>query len=400
MNLTSQPLNRWFTVFAGALGCAAGSGVISSYVFGMFIKSISSEYGWDRSVTTASILCFYVFCGIGCLFLGHIMTRWGVRRATTLFVALFAASVASIGLLPKSVFLFCLAFSAMGFFGAAASAMPYAVAIAAWFDKRRGLALALAVSGTGVSAIFMPSYAAWLMENHGWRGGYIGVGIFCAVVALIGLIFFFRMPTETSAPRPTPGMSDWKGLLTPAYIRISLPVFLISIAMMGVITNLPPIFSDRGMSIGEVAGLLGVLGGASWVSRLVVGMLLDKVHVRWVSALIFLLVAAGLAVILSGVSGLPVVLAVIAIGLGIGSEADIIAYAVSRYFARAKLATALGSTWVYWAWGGGVGVIVGSLSFDLTGSYAAALIFYLALAVASAAVIFTLGAYTEESEGH
>ena len=399
MNLTTQPLNRWFTVFAGALGCAAGSGVISSYVFGMFIKSISGEYGWDRSVTTASILCFYVFCGIGCLSLGHVMTRWGVRRATTLFVVLFSASVAAIGLLPKSVFLFCLAFSAMGFFGAAASAMPYAVAIAAWFDKRRGLALALAVSGTGVSAIFMPSYAAWLMENYGWRGGYVGVGIFCAVVALIGLIFFFRMPAERSA-EPVRGMGDWKGLLTPAYVRIGLPVFLISIAMMGVITNLPPIFTDRGMSIGEVAGLLGVLGGASWVSRLGVGILLDKVHVRWISALIFLLVGVGLVTILSGVSGLPVVLAVVAIGLGIGSEADIIAYAVSRYFPREKLATALGSTWVFWAWGGGVGVIVGSLSFDLTGSYGAALIFYIALAVASAAVIFTLGEYTEESVGH
>ena len=399
MTFLNRPLNRWFTVLAGALGCAAGSGVISSYVFGMFIKAISDEYGWDRSVTTLSILCFYLACGVGCLWLGHIMAKWGVRRSAILFVSLFSLSVASVGLLPKSVFLFCLAFASMGFFGAAASALPYAVAIAAWFDKKRGLALALAVGGTGLSAIFMPSYASWLMANYGWRGGYVGVGIFCAVVALTGLIFFFRMPAEQAA-QPSRGIGDWRQLVTREYIRIALPILLISIALMGCITNLPPIFTDRGMALADAAKLLGVLGGASLLSRLLVGILLDRIHVRWVSMTMFLLVALGVALILSGATGPVLVFAMIAIGFGIGSEADIIAYAVSRYFARAQLPAALGGTWVFWAWGGGIGVIVGSLSFDLTGSYSTALIFYIALALISAGVIATLGAYTEhQSEG-
>jgi predicted MFS family arabinose efflux permease len=399
MNPFTRPLNRWYTVLAGALGCAAGSGVVSSYVFGMFIKAISAEYHWDRSVVTAAILCFYIFCGIGCLSLGQVMSRWGVRPAAIVYVTFFAIATAAVGLLPRSVFLFCLTFGAMGFFGAAASAVPYGVAIAGWFGRQRGLALAIAVSGTGASAVFMPAYADWLMRHYGWRGGYAGVGAFCAVVALIGLIFFFRMPAR-AADSAAGSTGRWRNLFTPAYLRITVPVFMISIAMMGCITNLPPIFTDRGMSLGETAALLSILGGASWVSRLGVGLLLDRLHARWVAAAIFLLVALGQAIVLSGVGGIAPMIAMVVIGLGIGSEADLIAYAVSRYFDRAHLPKALGATWVFWAWGGGIGVMLGSLSFDVTGSYAAAICFYAMLSLASAAVIATLGRYTEQSLGH
>lgn len=392
-----NPLNRWWTVFAGGLGCAAGSGVVSSYVFGLYIKPISAEFHWGRSVTTLSILCFYFACGVGCVSLGHIMARWGVRRAAMLFVGFFSLSLISVGLLPKSLPVFCVAFLAMGFFGSAASALPYAVAIAAWFDKRRGMALALAVSGTGVSAAFMPYYANWLMSGYGWRGGYIGVGIFCGIVALIGLILFFRMPVGYEAVH-SPGLKNWRRTLTVKSFRmIAVPIFLISVAMMGIITNLAPILTDRGMKIRDAAALLGLLGAASWVSRLAVGMLLDYIHVRYVSSAIFALVAMGIGFILFGDDGTSAELAAIAIGLGIGSESDLIAFAVSRYFDREDLSGALGSAWLFWTWGGGIGVLIGSVSFDLTGSYSTALIIYLLLSCLSAVLILRLGTYLKQT---
>lgn len=397
MSVFSQPLNRWWTVFAGGLGCAAGCGVVSNYVFGMFIKAISAEYGWSRSVVTASILSFFIFTGFGSLALGQVMSRWGVRAATIVFVCLFSLSIAAVGLLPRSVLLFCVTFASMGFFGAAASALPYGVAIAAWFHEKRGLALALANSGTGVSGVFMPAFAGWLMAHYGWRGGYAGVGAFCGVVALVGLVFFFRMPVRSSE-LPADATGNWRNVLTPTFLKISLPVFLVSIAMMGVITNLPPILTDRGMSISQAAAILGTLGGASWVSRLAIGVLLDRIHARWVSAGIFLLIAGGQAIVLSGAGGNAIIVAAVLIGFGMGAEADLVAYAVSRYFDRANLPKAMSAAWVAWGWGGGIGVVAGSLSFDVTGSYSAAIGLYLILSLVSAGVIATLGRYTEGHE--
>jgi len=190
----NKPRNRWWTVLAGALGCAGGSSVVASWVFGVFVKEISRDFGWHRTVTTAGIFFFYLAFGLGCLSLGDVMSRWGVRSSSLVFVLIFVLSMAVIGFLPDSPVLFCVVYSVVGFFGAAGTALPYSVAIAGSFDRNRGVALALVVSGTGVSAMFISRYANWLLTHFGWRGGYVGIAIFCAVVALPGLVFFFSMP--------------------------------------------------------------------------------------------------------------------------------------------------------------------------------------------------------------
>ena len=69
-------INRWWTVFAGALGCAGGSAIVASYAFGVFTKAISAEFGWYRSEVTIGITLFYIAAGFGSLALGSIISRW------------------------------------------------------------------------------------------------------------------------------------------------------------------------------------------------------------------------------------------------------------------------------------------------------------------------------------
>lgn len=391
MGLFNKPLNRWWTVLAGALGCAGGSGVVGSWVFGVFVKQISRDFGWERTVTTAGIFFFYLFYGFGCLTLGDVMARWGVRKCALSFVLIFVTSMGLIGCLPNSPALFCFVYSLTGFFGAAATALPYSVAIAGWFNKGRGLALALVVGGTGVSAMFISTYANWLLTHFGWRGGYIGVALFCAVVALPGLVFFFRMPP--SAQRRG-AMTPWPAILASRQLWLmAVPLFLVSVAVYGVTTNLAPLFTDRGMTMGVAAGLLGLLGGASGLSRLVTGAFLDRVHVRLVSVVVFLLVGLGIALVAWSPNAATTAVGVVAIGTGLGAEAGIMGFAVSRYFNADALARATGVVFAGCAWGGGVGNAIGSLSFDRTGSYGAALAAYFGLALLSAAVISRLGPY-------
>ncbi len=387
-----KPVNRWWTVLAGALGCAGGSGVVASWVFGVFVKEISRDFGWQRTVTTAGIFFFYLAFGLGCLSLGDVMSRWGVRSSSLIFVMIFVISIAGIGFLPDSPLLFCIVYSFMGFFGAAATALPYSIAIAGWFDRNRGLALALVVGGTGVSAMFISRYANWLLTNFGWRGGYIGIAVFCAAVALPGLTFFFSMPPGAPGPRVA---ARWRPILAnPNLWLMTIPLFFISVAVYGITTNLAPLFTDRGMSMGSAATLLGVLGGTSGISRIVTGAVMDRIHVRFVSAVVFLLAGCGIALVAYGhIGGLATSAGVVAIGVGLGAEAGIMGFAVSYYFGADSLPRAGGVVFAACAWGGGVGNALGSISYDLTGSYGGALVAYISLAVLSAVVILQLGPY-------
>ena len=343
---------------------------------------------------TVAITCFYIFAGLGSLCLGVIISRWSIRRPSIIFVTIAAAALGSIALLPRSVLLLSIVFSITGFFGSAANSMPYAVAIARWFDRNRGLALATAVSGTGISSIFMSRYANWLLEHYGWRGGYVGVALFVASFGLTALLLLFRDPPPDT--RRVELSLTLRQLYTGdrVFWLIAAPIFLISVALLGLVTNVAPILTDRSMTLREVATLMGLLGISTWATRLGLGLLLDRIHVRIISGTIFLLVALGALLLTIDSHGwlLPAIAAVL-IGCGMGAEADILTYTVSRYFGPRTLGKAVGAVWILWAWGGALGVTIGSAAYDLFGSYVVALVFFSVVAVAAAVIIFQLGAY-------
>lgn len=388
-----RPINRWWTVLAGALGCAAGGGIIASYAFGLFIKAVAEDFGWGRTETTASISCFYIASGIGCLLYGSMISRWPLRLSTIVFVALFALCMASVALLPPSVLAFCAVFSLMGIFAAATTPMPYVVAISGWFDKNRGRALALAIAATGLSAMFLPSFAGWLLERYGWRGGYMGLALFCGGVSLFGLAFLFRTPP---APRqsadPGPGLMDLvRG--NPDFWKIAGPILMISVAVFGAITHLGAILTDDGMTLAQAARMIALVGIASWVVRVALMFLLDHVHVRFLATTLFLMAGVGTLLLAFDIGGNTTIVALLALGLASGAEADLVSYTASRYFPAAGLGRALGAIWICWAWGSALGVFIGSLSFDMTGSYRYALLLFAALAILSAAIFSRLGPY-------
>jgi MFS family permease len=113
----------------------------------------------------------------------------------------------------------------------------------------------------------------------------------------------------------------------------------------------------------------------------------------------FLIIATGCTLIISGVSGPWLAFAAILIGLGMGAETDLLTYTVSRYFPPRALSRALGAVWIFFAWGSAAGVFAGSLSYDYTGSYATALWLYFGCALCSAAVTLFLGAYRYQGHG-
>jgi hypothetical protein len=148
------------------------------------------------------------------------------------------------------------------------------------------------------------------------------------------------------------------------------------------------------MNMVSAATLLGILGGTSGISRVVTGVVMDRIHVRFVSAVVFLVVGCGIAMVAYGHNGgLATTAGVVSIGVGLGAEAGIMGFAVSYYFGVDSLPRAGGVVFAACAWGGGVGNALGSISYDLTGSYGVALVAYISLAVLGAAVILKLGPY-------
>ncbi len=393
----SQPLNRWWTVVGGALGVAVGIGVLGNS-FGIFTNAIGKEFGWDRSTTTLGLTIQHVCAGISYVPMSFLMVRWGVRGPTAITIALCAASIFCVGLVPNSPAIYYLLFTVMGICSGASNAIPYSIAIVRSFDHHRGLALGLMVTGTGIGATLMPLYTNFMMANYGWRGGFMGLGVLVAAVTLPALAFMVRVP-PTPQNRERIGGTGGVPALLEIIVRlrfwlIAAPIFFLSMAVIGTLSNIVPLMTDKGISTTSAVGMLSTAGFASLFSRALVGLLLDRFRASTVAAGSMSLAILALFIFLAApVSTSVAYLIAVLIGFSLGSEADIITYMVSRYFSPASYTKAVSAVFILFATGNGLGVSVYSYSHDLLGSYEPGVELLIALLVLGIVLVLQLGAY-------
>src|SRR5262249_32052471 len=160
--------------------------------------------------------------------------------------------------------------------------MPYSVAIVKWFDDYRGLALGLMVTGTGVGAATVPLYTNYLLSNYGWRTGFMVLGVTLFVGTMFALAFMVRTPARparSETAEPAVAAPSYLEIFTrlPRFWLVGGPIFLLSVAVAGILVNIVPIMTDAGYSTENAVGMLSAAGIASICSRAAVGLCLDRV---------------------------------------------------------------------------------------------------------------------------
>jgi predicted MFS family arabinose efflux permease len=276
-------------------------------------------------------------------------------------------------------------FVVLGIVGNGTAQMAYTRAVSSWFEKRRGAALALMLSGSAVGAVVLPPIAQALIDAAGWRTAYALLGGMVLVVGLPGVLAFVReRPSTAAAPATTnDGATVREGLTSRAFWILMVVLFCSSIAQNGAITHLSPLLTDRGVSAAGAAAAASAMGGAALAGRILTGWLLDRFFAARVS--FALLSAAALGTwLLSWANTLPLGVASAAlIGFGMGGEGDVTPYLLSRYFGLRSFSTLYGLTWTAYAIAGAIGPVLMGQAFDVSGSYEALL---LRLAIATLAV--------------
>jgi MFS family permease len=133
----------------------------------------------------------------------------------------------------------------------------------------------------------------------------------------------------------------------------------------------------------------------SLAGRLITGHLLDRFFGPLISFALLAGAAAGILVLSSVAAHLGAIIAAALIGLGLGGEADITPYLLTRYFGLRAFSTLYGFTWTAYAIAGAVGPVMMGRVFDTTGSYATLLIVLAAQTLLAAVLALFLPAYPD-----
>ncbi|HEX4185376.1 MAG TPA: MFS transporter, partial [Stellaceae bacterium] len=305
-----------------------------------------------------------------------------------------------LALSPKSLLVFTLLFALAEGTSAIQTPIGYAKAIAAWFDRRRGLALGIAMGGVGLGGFVMPQLAEALIERFTWRGAYLGLALLTAVVALPAVALWIREPGPgegerggpMTATERIPGLSVRDVLATSRFWMLTAVFFLVGISVNGAAAHVVPLLTDAGIPRAEAAATMGVFGLATLCGRLLSGYLVDRFFAAYVATVLFLAPIAGFAFLASAHGALPTI-GVTLLGLGLGTEIDLIAFLVSRYFGQRSFGQLYGYCFMAFGFGLSGGRFLGGYAYDLAHSYNSALIGASIALVISVVLVNCLGPY-------
>lgn len=386
----------WRVVAAAFPGVMTGFGALFVFTFSVFLKPLTGEFGWSREAVSAGFGMAAMTVAIVSPFLGRLLDRHPPHFVIVPCVALFGLAFASLGLLtPHLGHLYAICVL-MGIAGNGTTQMGYSRAVSSWFTRRRGLALAVVMAGSGTGAMLLPPLAQALITGSGWRTAYFVLG---ALVLLCGIpltaLFVRQRPVPEGDAAGSGGAGVREGLQSRAFWLIAATLFLGSLSVNGAITHLSPLLTDRGVSVTEAAVAASTLGLASFCGRLLTGLLLDRYFGPRVGVLLATVMAAGIGLLSIAESAGTGVAAAALIGFGLGGEADITPYLLTRYFGFRSFSTLYGLTWTAYAMAGGIGPVLLGRAFDLTGSYSALLTLLAGVTLVSAGLFALLPRYPE-----
>ncbi|WP_414439760.1 MFS transporter [Burkholderia sp. 22PA0106] len=383
--------NRWWVVFGSVLGLTVGNVTILQFSASVLMKPIMAELGWHRGMVSAAIMLGSLFAAAGTPLAGRLMDRHGIKRVTLAAITLFALAIASMSLAPPSPPVFLVMFSLVGLFSAGQAPLPYAKAIAGAFDRRRGLAMGIAMTGVGLGAALVPRLTQAYLDRFGWRGAYGLVGVTVFVIAFFAVALFIggadaasRGTSDPARKAALPGIEAGEALRSPLFWMLAAAFLCIPVVANGTIAHLVPLLTDRGIPAGRAVTVFSGIGIALIVGRLLCGFLLDRFFGPHVAIAFVVLPAAGVLTLLASSDPVLTTLGAVLVGLGMGAEVDLIAYLQSRYFGLRAFGQIYGYLFAVFTVGTGLGPFLMGAAYDATGSYRHALIAFVVLLVLAA----------------
>jgi MFS family permease len=267
----------WFRLAVSlALATIGGIGIWAGIVVLPFIQV---EFGVDRSGASFPYTMSMIGFALGGVLMGRLADRFGIM------VPMFIGSI-MLGLgfitsaLSPTYWMYVVAQAFLIGLGCATIFGPLVADVSLWFQKRRGIAVAVAASGNYIAGTIWPPILTWGIQTYGWRSAYIALGIL-TVSLMLPLSLFLRR-RATLDERPSPSIAARHGGRAPDGTPVLQAMLVLAGLACCVAMSMPQVHiiaycGDLGYGPARGAEMLSLMLGFGVLSRLAFGFLADRI---------------------------------------------------------------------------------------------------------------------------
>jgi MFS family permease len=339
----------------------------------VYVAELHRLHGWPASLIASGTTFFYLFGALLVVFVSEAIRIFGPRNCLLAGVVAMAAAVILMGQVTTPWQLYTAdAVLAFGWAGTSLGVITNTLGL--WFDKKRGMAISLALNGASFGGILGVPLLVAAIERFGFSGAMMSAAlVMLGLIIPVILIFVGPPPGRVALEAPdAEGLSaSWvraQALRDGAFLTVSIAFALALFAQVGFIVHLIS-FLDPVIGREHAAIAVALLTAMAVVGRVVFSTVIDRLDQRLASAISFASQAVALAVIINSHDEWLLIGSCALFGFSVGNLITLPSLIVQREFdSRAfgvlvSLITAINQ--VTYAFGPG---IVGLLR-DASGSY-------------------------------
>ena len=362
----------WARLGVALLVCTIGGVGFWSVV--VALPAVQVDFAVDRGAASLPYTLTMLGYAAGGVLMGRFADRFGVARPIAFGGVALGLGYIAAGM-SGALWQFVLAHGVLiGLLGSSSTFGPLVADTSLWFNRRRGVAVAVCASGNYLAGTIWPPVVQSLIDAYGWRWTHIGIGLFCTATLLpLSLLLRRRAPLEVVTPAAA-GRAPVIIAISPNALQGVLTVAGLAccIAMSMPQVHIVAYCGDLGYGVARGAEMLSLMLGFGVVSRLASGFIADRIGGLPTLLLGSVLQMAALVMYLgfNGLTSLYVVSALF--GLFQGGIVPSYAIIIREYFPAREAAGRFGMVLMATLVGMAVGGWMSGAIFDLTGSYRAA----------------------------
>ncbi|MCD6078201.1 MAG: putative transporter [Ramlibacter sp.] len=361
--------------------------------FGLWLLPITQAQGWDRGTFSFALAIQNLAWGFIGIFAGMLADRFGAFKVLIGGALLYAAGLAGMALSPTPL---TFALTAGILIGAAQAGTTYAVVygvIGRQLDPaKRSWAMGVAAAAGSFGQFLMVPVEGFLIRGLGWQQALLVLSV--VVLLIMPLAFGLREPGFAGGTKPPAREQTIAQALREAFRYRSFQLLMAGYFVCGfqvvfIGVHMPSYLKDKGLSPEVASYALGLIGLFNVFGTYIAGALGQKLAKRKILAAIYLGRAIVIAIFLwAPLSPLSVYIFSAVMGLLWLSTVPPTNATVAQIFGVAHLSMLGGFVFFSHQIGSFLGVWLGGVLYDRTGSYD--VVWYLAIALGVFAALVNL----------